>query len=218
MLKIISSLIVLLALAGHTVAQSTEQPANPLSGKRVSIVFGLNQPLIFRGFNAEVNYWTKKWVFDYSHGFGLHVDGKMIGNEYEAQHLDFRIRHSFGFGVGYRFTEAFNLRFEPKIHSYQTFYEGDKQTNANSIANFNTYTLGLGAYYRWLPFQKVGNALKGITVVPSIRYWYKVASSLENKELTYQNARTGKRESFKAPNIGLSNTPLLFNVSVGYTF
>jgi hypothetical protein len=218
MSKNLLAIALFMAFAGTANAQSPEKTNNSFTGKRFSVLFGLNQPLVFKGFNAEVNYWTKKWVFDYSHGVGLHVDGKMIGNEYQDQHLDFKIKHSFGVGVGYRFTEAFNVRLEPKVHIYETYYEGDEQTRSNSIANFTTYTLGLGAYYRWLPFQKAGNALKGITVVPSVRYWQKVGSSLDNNAFTYQNTKTGKSQTFKAPNIGLSNTPFLFNVSVGYTF
>ena len=216
MSKFIISISFFLTLACAAVAQT----ATPgfFSGKRFSILTGLNQPLVFRGFNVEVNYWTKKWVFDYSHGFNLHADGKLVGSEYEAQRLNFKITHSFGAGIGYRFTEAFSLRFEPKIHSYQTFLEGAQQTKANSIANFNTYTLGLGAYYRWLPFKKAQGIAKGITIVPSVRYWYKVASGLENNAFTYQNNKTGRQETFTAPNIGISNTPFLFNISVGYSF
>lgn len=217
MSKNIISIAFLLVLASSVVAQSSSF-SNGSNAPRFSIVSGLNQPLVFRGFNIEANYWTKKWVFEYSHGFGLHVDGKFVGHEYEAQHINFKITHSFGAGIGYRFTEAFNLRFEPKIHSYQTFLEGDKQIKANSIANFNTYTLGLGAYYRWLPFRNATGIAKGITVVPSVRYWYKVASNLDNDSFTYANRKTGKTQSFQAPNIGISNTPFLFNISVGYSF
>jgi len=211
--------ILLLSTLFITVCSATAQSrSSAINTKRFSILTGLNQPIAFRGFNIEVNYYTKKWVFDYSHGFGLHVDGKFAGGDYEAQHINFKITHSFGAGIGYRFTEAFNLRFEPKIHCYQTYLEGAQQTKANSLANFNTYTLGLGAYYRWLPFKNARSMANGITIVPSVRYWYKVASDLPDNEFSYQNSKTGKSETFKAPNIGIANTPLLFNVSVGYSF
>jgi hypothetical protein len=216
MLKHILLITVLFITFYSATAQGV--PSSATNTKRFSILAGLNQPLVFHGFNIEVNYYTKKWVFDYSHGFGLHVDGKFAGGEYEAQHIDFKITHSFGAGIGYRFTEAFNLRFEPKIHCYQTYMEGDPQTKVHSIANFNTYTLGLGAYYRWLPFKNTHTPAKGITIVPSVRYWYKVASDLPDNEFSYQNSKTGKSETIKAPNIGIANTPLLINVSVGYSF
>jgi len=216
-MKNIIFIALLLTLAIASVAQSSSS-SNGANDQHFSIITGLNQPLVFHGINIEADYYTKKWVFEYSHGFGLHVDGKLLGNEYEAQHINFKITHSFGGGIGYRFTEAFNLRFEPKIHMYETFFEGDKQTKANSIANFNTYTLGFGAYYRWLPFKHASGFAKGITVVPSVRYWYKVASSLENDSFVYANNKTGKKETLKAPNIGISNTPVVLNISVGYSF
>lgn len=186
--------------------------------KRFSLVFGLNQPILLKGFNFEGNYWMKKWVIDYSHGFGLHADGKFLAEEYERQKVNFKITHSLGFGIGYRFTRSFNLRFEPKLHIYETYYEGQNQSSAQSIINFSTYTVGLGAYYRWLPFENKAGFMKGITVVPSIRYWYKVGSSLYGDQFSYLNAATNQNEILRAPNIGAANTPWIVNVSVGYTF
>jgi hypothetical protein len=183
-----------------------------------SLVFGLNQPILLRGFNIEGNYWSKKWVVDYSHGFNLHADGKFVSDTYESQKINFKITHSLGFGFGYRFTEALNVRFEPKLHVYQTYYEGAEQVKSNSLVNFNTYTLGLGLYYRWLPFAQKQGFIKGITLVPSLRYWHKVGSSLENDAFSYNNKLTNRTESFKTPNIGLANTPWIFNISVGYSF
>ena len=185
---------------------------------RFSLVFGLNQPIVLRGFNIEGNYWMKKWVIDYSHGFNLHADGKVVADEYERQKVNFKITHSLGLGIGYRFTKSFNLRFEPKLHIYETYFEGQDQSSEKSIVNFNTVTLGLGAYYRWLPFEKKAGFAKGITIVPSIRYWYKVGSSLPSNQHSYFNTLTNQNEILKAPNIGAANTPWIINVSVGYTF
>jgi hypothetical protein len=198
------------------VAQTESQ--NLQAPNHFSVLFGLNQPILLKGFNVELNYWTKKWVIDYSHGFGLHADGKSLGDDYENQKINFKITHSAGIGVGYRFTKAFNIRFEPKIHVYETYYEGARQTHSNSIANFTTYTLGVGAYYLWMPFGHKQNALKGITIVPSVRYWQKVGSTLDGDAHSYFNTQTNQIERFKAPNIGLANTPIVLNVSVGYTF
>ena len=188
----ITSIILVLASFSIATAQTDR--------KQFSVLFGLNQPVVLHGFNFEVDYWTKKFVFDYSHGMGLNVTGKMVSSDYENQKLNFKITHSLGFGVGYRINKAFNLRFEPKMHIYETYYDGQQQRKSNSVANFTTYTLGVGAYYLWQPFKK-----NGISVVPSVRYWYKVGSTL-------------KEETFKAPNIGFANTPFLVNISIGYTF
>ena len=208
--KTIPSLVIAL-LFFSVVSQAQDVPEK----NRFSLVFGLNQPILLRGFNVEGNYWMKKWVIDYSHGFNLHADGKFVADEYERQRVNFKITHSLGFGIGYRFTKSFNLRFEPKLHIYKTYYE---QSTEKSIINFNTYTLGFGAYYRWMPFENKEGFAKGITIVPSIRYWYKVGSSLPSDQHSYFNTATNQNETLKAPNIGAANTPWIFNISVGYTF
>ncbi len=210
--KIITGIIAFLLFSLIAQAQEVSQK------NRFSVMFGLNQPIVLKGFNIEGNYWMKKWVIDYSHGFNLHADGEFLSNEYERQQIDFKITHSLGLGIGYRFTKGFNLRFEPKLHIYETYYDGQEQSNENSIVNFNTVTLGFGAYYRWMPFEKNKGFAKGITIAPSLRYWYKVDSSLPNDQHSYFNTRSNQNEILKAPNIGAANTPWIINVSVGYTF
>lgn len=183
-----------------------------------SLLFGLNQPIVLGGFNFEGNYWMKKFVIDYSHGIGLHMDGEFIGGETERQQLDILVKHSLGIGFGYRVTERFNVRLEPKFHFFDVYYKGEDQTAANRIEEYSTFTLGIGAYYRWLPFEKKENAWKGLTIAPSVRYWPNVSSSLEGNTFTYSNKITGQKETHEAMNIGAGNTPWIFNVSIGYTF
>jgi opacity protein-like surface antigen len=183
-----------------------------------SILFGLNQPILLRGFNVEANYWTKKFVFDYSHGFGLHLDGEFVGGDIKQQQLDLKVTHSLGIGVGYRFTKGFNLRLEPKLHLFEVYYKGEEQNEAARITDYSTFTLGVGAYYRWLPFEKKANALKGITVAPSVRYWPNVSSTLTGDKFSYSNKLTGQTETHEAVSIGAANTPWIVNISVGYTF
>lgn len=185
---------------------------------QVSVVFGLNQPIVVKGFNFEVNYWAKKFVFDYSHGFGLKFEGNLVQGEARDQRLSFNVKHSLGVGVGYRFTESFNLRIEPKLHVWDVYYDDAFRTSAGKIKTYSTYTLGLGAYYRWMPFAKNDGALRGLTIVPSIRWWPNVGSSLENNEYSYYNDRTNRNEIHKANNIGVANSPWFANVSVGWTF
>src|SRR5262245_31313213 len=111
------------AKATPLLAQQTKQP------KEFSVLFGLNQPIINQGFNVELNYWTKHFVFDYSHGFGLKFEDNLVSKEAKAQHLKFNITHSLGFGFGYRFTERFNVRLEPKLHIWEMYYDGNQATN-----------------------------------------------------------------------------------------
>jgi hypothetical protein len=213
MTKFIFSLLITCFIFSTSSAQ-TEFTYDP----KWSVVLGLTQPLFLQGFNAEVNYYTPKMVFDYSHGVNLKMTGAVVAKAYEDQKINFKVTHTLGFGVGYRFTKRFNVRFEPKLHIYETYYDGVEQQKSNSLKNFSTTTLGVGAYYRWLPFEKKNNALKGITIAPSLRYWYKVASTLDNDKFAYLNSKTNKNEAFDAPNIGLSNTPIIVNISVGYSF
>lgn len=204
------ALLLILSAASAAVAQ----PA----GREWSLVFGMTQPLFLRGFNAEINCWTPRFVADYSHGIELKFDGSLYGGAIEAQQLDLKVPHSLGFGFGYRFTRGLNLRLEPKWHVFQLYYDGEAMTRANRIAQYSTFTLGLGAYCRWTPFRNLRSGLAGLTLVPSVRYWPNVASTLENGRLQYENRLTGRTETHTAARIGVSNTPWIVNLSIGYTF
>lgn len=184
----------------------------------ISLVFGLNQPIVAKGFNYEINYWTKRFVIDYSHGFGLEYTDGLVSDEAKDQKLSFNVKHSLGVGFGYRFTKSLNLRVEPKIHIWDMYYDDSFMKSGEKIKTYTTYTLGLGLYYRWTPFEKKENFIKGLTVSPSIRWWPNVASSLDNNEYHYFNERTGKEEIHKANNIGVNNSPFFANISIGYTF
>lgn len=185
---------------------------------RYSLLLGLNQPVFLRGINVEANYWMKKFVLDYSHGVGLHLDGDFTGGDMKDQQLDLKVTHSLGIGFGYRITREFNLRIEPKFHFFQVYYNNESQSEANMITDYATFTLGLGAYYRWMPFEREQGWLKGLTIAPSIRFWPNVNSSLKDDKYSYHNKLTGNTEVLHAANIGLGNTPWIFNVSVGYSF
>lgn len=185
---------------------------------RVSLVFGLTQPIVTNGFNVEVNYFTDKFVFGYSHGFNLHFRDALVSDEARQQHVAFRVSHSLGFGIGYRVTPALNIRIEPKLHIWNVFYDSGNYAQSTFIKQYTTYTLGLGAYYRWLPFQRQESFVRGLTVVPSFRYWPNIGSSLKDNMFEYANSATNKVEVHRANNIGVNNTPFFANVSVGYTF
>lgn len=190
----------------------------PIKFKPFSLVFGLNQPIVTNGFNFELNYWFKGFVIDYSHGIGLQIKGDLVSKEAKEQGIAFNISHSIGIGFGYCFFRNFNLRVEPKIHIWEVFYNNQFKSKTSKISEYTTYTLGLGAYYRWLPFYRKENILSGLTIAPSIRWWPNIATTLKNDKLTYFNTTTGKEEIHKANNIGVANTPFFANVSIGYSF
>lgn len=206
------ALVCLLFYVSQVNAQKETSP------KQLAILFGLNQPILFKGFNVEVNLYTNKMVFDYSHGISLEIDGSNVSDKMKNQGLVAHIPFTTGFGVGYRFSKIINLRIEPKLHQYELYYAGDSQTETNKIGSYNTFTLGMGLYFRLLPFEKKANALKGLIIAPSIRYWPNIATSLENDKLTYLNSITQKLETHEALSIGANNSPLVINVSIGYVF
>lgn len=199
-------------------AQKTEEKRPFLYSNRVSVLAGLIQPMVLKGGNIEVTYFTKRMSFDYSHGFLLNMSGGTITGDAKTQKLAYHLPYSTGFGIGYRFTSFLDVRIEPKMHSWEVYYDGETQNTTNLIKSYKTYSLGLGAYYRYMPFKKKNNWLQGITTSTSLRWWPNIASSLTDDKFTYRNKFTNKDETLKASNIGIAGTPFLFNVSVGYTF
>jgi hypothetical protein len=155
-------------------------------------------------------------IFDYSHGTSL--DPPTVG-DFKTQKIALHIPISTGFGIGYRITSFFDIRFEPKLHNWEVYNEGEIQKTNTKLADFKTFTLGAGAYYRYMPFKNSKNTfLQGITTSTSVRYWQNVGSTLRDNKVTYKNTASNKTETFKAPNIGIANSPIIFNIALGYTF
>jgi hypothetical protein len=216
MRNFILSIVFFLCALLSSFAQSTAEKPDFLYSNKFGIIAGVIQPTVLSGGNIEATYFTKRMSFDYSHGFSL--DPPAVG-AFNDQNLALHLPYSTGFGIGYRFTSFLDLRFEPKLHSWEIYDKDAKQTEANRIVDFRTVTLGFGLYYRYFPFRNSENKfLQGITTATSIRYWQNVNTTLDNDEFTYTNQRSGKSETLKAPNIGLANTPVIFNIGVGYTF
>ena len=203
------------AVSLNAVAQKAPRPTL-LYSDRFSLLFGLQQPIVLSGGNVEINYFTKRMSFDYSHGFSLDIP---VAGVFKDNKLALHLPYTTGFGVGYRFTSFFDVRFEPKLHSWEVYAGNAEQTLANRISAFRTVTLGIGAYYRYMPFRNSPSpVLPGITISSSIRYWQNVGSSQPNDAFSYTNKVTGRTEQINVPNIGIANTPLIVNIAIGYTF
>ncbi len=211
----------LLAFALILMSQSKVE-AQTQTEEKYEVVFlaGLIQPLLLDGGNVEIEFYTPKFVCNYSHGFSLELtsENNTTSGEVQKQGLAFHLPYSTGFGVGYRLNKYFDIRFEPKLHKFEGYYDGKERTIAeNRVVNYQTVTLGLGAYFRWKPFEKQNNFLRGIFTSTSIRYWQNVYSSLNEGEFTYENTFTSQTETHETLNIGIANTPWLFNVAFGYS-
>jgi hypothetical protein len=187
-----------------------------LYSNKFSLLFGTLQPTALKGFNVEVNYTTKRMIFDYSHGISL--DPPTVG-DFKNQKIVLHLPYSTGFGIGYRFTSFLDVRFEPKLHSWEVYNEGENQSADTKIKDFKTFTLGIGVYYRYMPFKNSAHKfLQGITTSTSLRYWQNVGTTLRKDEFSYFNKSSNKTETLKAPNIGIANSPIIFNIAIGYTF
>jgi hypothetical protein len=206
----------LLTLTTIGLYAQSEAEKDRLYSNRFSILAGLIQPLALAGGNVEVNYTTKRMIFDYSHGFNLNPPS--VG-DFKTQNVVLKLPITTGFGIGYRINSFLDIRFEPKLHSFEVYYKDEEKTEANIIKEYKTFTLGVGMYYRYFPFRNSSSKfMQGITTSASIRWWQNVGSTLSNDEFSYFNKLTGKNEILKAANIGFGNTPLVINMAIGYTF
>lgn len=216
-MKHLLSIAALLCLAGSIRSQTSNTPKK---AKELVLLAGTIQPFLLKGGNIELDFYLPKTVFNYSHGFSLEMEsasGTTVG-EAKRQSVAYHIPYSTGFGIGYRLTKYVDVRFESKLHRFEAYYDGsDRKATENRISSYTTATLGIGAYFRWKPFEKQHNVLKGIFTSTSLRYWQNVWTSLNNAKTVYANTVTGKTESLKASNIGIANTPFLFNIALGYS-
>lgn len=210
---VLNAILVLSVL--KSLAQSVEKK-DFLYSHRISVVFGLIQPMVLKGGNVEVNYTTKRMIFDYSHGFSL--DPPSAG-AYKDENVVLHLPYSTGFGIGYRLNSFLDIRIEPKLHSWEVYYKDEVQSKSNKLKDYKTFTLGAGLYYRYFPFRNSKlKGLQGITTAASLRYWPKIGTTLSKDSFIYDNKFSGKTITQKAANIGMANTPFIINVSVGYTF
>jgi len=166
-----------------------------------NLVFGMSQPLLLNGGNIEVNYVTDKWVFEYSHGFNLDLnaspDEAALTETERKQGLKIKLPYSTGGGIGYRFTPEFNLRVEVKQHEFHA------TNSAGQKIKYTTQDVGLGAYYFYKPLKN-----HNLLVVPSVRYWPTVNTSLNDDKARFDNG-----DEHDAHDFGLFG-----NVSVGWQF
>lgn len=182
---------------------------------KVNVLFGVNQ-LLIDGFNAEVNVFYKRLAFDYSHGVSLNFPNNFLVEADREQGLAMHVPWTTGFGLGYRFNNWLNLRVEPKWHKYELFFDEQEQIAANLLGDYTIFTLGLGLYGNLQPFKKQDNLLKGIMLAPSVRWWPRVSTSLDNNELSYVN-KQDEAIVHKVPQIGFGGSAFFANVSIGYS-
>ena len=186
--------------------------------KKVNVLFGLTQPLLVDGFNIEGNYIHNRLIFDYSHGVSLDFSETSVTPELREQGVAVHMPWTTGFGVGYRFIKWLNLRVEPKWHRFQFYYDEEPQIAENEITAYETFSLGLGLYGNFQPFQNKTSFLRGIMIAPSIRFWPTVSSTMDGDSFSYFNKNTERDETIEVLDPGIGITPFIFNISIGYSF
>ncbi len=207
------SALTLAPIASPLAAQSSVDPY----ADRFSLVGGVSQ-LLLGGGNIEGTWYTRRLSVAYSHGFNLQLGGSALPQEVQDQQLQLTMPWTTGFGIGYRVTRALDVRVDVKRHRFAMRYD-DQDFAGATIADYQTTTVRIGAYYRYYPFASRSGAARGVVIVPSIRYWPNVSSSLPNDELRYANARTGRNEVHQAAGQGIPGSGgVIANVSIGYTF
>lgn len=186
--------------------------------KKINVVLGGTQLLLVKGFNGEVNYIHNRFIFDYSHGVSLDFSGPSVTTSLNEQGLAVHMPWTVGVGVGYRLKEWLNVRVEPKWHRFELYYDGETQNTSNEITSFNTVSLGVGLYGHYQPFKNKSSFLRGFMIAPSIRFWPTISSTLSGDKYTYLNKKTLKKEEVKTLDPGIGFTPIVFNISIGYSF
>ncbi len=157
-------------------------------------------------------------IIDYSHGVSLDFNGNAIPDALKKQGVVVHMPWTTGCGIGYRLTDWLNIRVEPKLHRFEFYYANKLQNKNSEITSYNTFTLGLGVYGSYLPFKKMGNFMNGIIVAPSIRYWPTIHSSLKDDKFSYYNKNTDANEVIRTYDPGIGLTPLILNLSIGYSY
>ncbi|MEO1269601.1 MAG: hypothetical protein AAFX99_16065 [Myxococcota bacterium] len=126
---------------------------------QLNLHFGLQQPLLFGGFNVATDLRYGRFVFEYSHGAGLDY------NRFEAaadslgiaDGLDVDQPWTTGFGVGYTLVDELYLMVEFKAHHYDLAWEGQR-------ADYTTVSIGPALAWRFFIW-------RGLNITAYLRYW-----------------------------------------------
>ena len=206
------------AFALNDAADPPEAPEDPR--RSIAVQFGLLQPIVLRGGNIEADFRWDRLVISYSHGWSLQIPRSGVTQE---QHLRQYIPFTTGLGIGaqYYFESiglSTDLRAELKYHRFEFSLEDGTGNVRRPLVEYDTITAGAGLYATWLPFHSSQRTVRGLDIGANVRAWPRVWSTLDGNRLEYYNGTTGQDEVHETADIGIANSPILVNVSVGYLF
>jgi hypothetical protein len=212
--------LVSLALPLGARAQEAAEPRPFDPRQSLTASLGLIQPFVLGGANVELDFRYRRLVVSYSHGWALDVPTTGAMKE---QHLVQHVPVTTGLGVGVQHyvpsaNLMFDVRVELKYHRFEFDLENEQGNARRDLVGYGTFTVGAGAYMTWLPFARSERAARGLALALSFRVWPRVASTLSGDRLDYENETTGRTETHRTANIGIANTPLIVNMSLGYAF
>lgn len=198
-------------------SESGDSPWPAFERVRIALLLGLIQPMVLEGGNLEVDFYYGRLVVGYSHGFLLNLRGGTVVGDAAAQGLAFHLPFSTGLSVGYRFLEWLDVRLEGKVHRFET----RDAASGQHLFSYTSVTLGFGVYAQYRPFYdfgvRVDEWLQGFMLVASARFWPNIWTSLDRDERTYTSPSTNTEEVHRANNIGIANSPFIFNIAIGYS-
>jgi len=193
--------------ADASAAAASEPPIRPASsnpgrGNAFSVMAGCNQ-LFLGGVNLAVQYTTKDFAFEYSHGAHLllnRLDSIDLNPDEKRAGLKVNVPWTTGFGIGYRLTEALHVSVEFKAHRFD-----ETDPNGGARVSYTTISIGPGIFYDW-------HFWRGAFIQPALRWWPTVYSTLPGNEHTFVQAN-GSTVTVRSHDWGVFP-----NVSVGWTF
>jgi hypothetical protein len=194
--------ILSLALIAFTAAKAQVYKTDSTTINKFTLAAGLSQPVILKGYNIAGAFFTKRFTFEWSHGWSLNPP---LRDEQVEQNMEFEVKWTTGPGFGYRITKSFDVRLEFKAHNYDVNFK-----NENLKINYTGFTIGPGAYYRIYPFRK--GVLRGLLIEPNIRWWPLVGSTLSDNEYKYTDIN-GVEQTHQA-----INSDIIYNMNIAWTF
>ncbi len=207
-------------VAADSAASAEADPARFDPRQSLALHFGLLQPFILGGANVELDFRYRRLVVAYSHGWSLDVPTTgAMRDQHLVQHVP--ITTGLGVGIQHYFPRAnvvMDVRAELKFHRFEFALENAAGDARRDLVDYATVTLGGGAYATWYPFATQASAVRGLALSLSVRVWPRIHSTLNGDRLEYANETTGRTETHRAADIGVANTPVIVNLSVGYAF
>ena len=175
--------------------------AEPLQG--FTLMSGLGQDLLYRGYNIAGQYSFSAFVLEYSHGWDInlsaHLPALSLSTEERNNNVDLHTNWTTGGGLGYFITDALHVHLELKAHNYT-----ENLTGGPSVT-YTVYSIGPGIFYDFYIF-------KNMLIQPVIRYWPNIGNSTGNSTIALTSA--------SGSTIHLSPHAAGFfpNINIGWTF